>query len=239
MTKLSVLLVEDDESIAEIIGNFMHARLIELEHHALAANALKRIKTHEYQCIILDLNLPDMYGIDLCKQIRQFNTHTPILILSANVGETNRIIGLEAGANDYLEKPFNLHELYARIKSLAHIAHSSPPSNKESTKAAHYKALFNGFSFDISQKALFDNNNKEVSLSKTESDILAIFITRYNQLITKYDIAEALGLADQSQSRSVEQMIGRIRQKINDPSGQVLRTIRGYGYIFLGSVTFK
>ncbi|WHN64693.1 response regulator transcription factor [Cysteiniphilum sp. QT6929] len=229
-----VLYVEDDLTIAEIVKSFMQQKLIDIKHFNKAQPALIDFEQNSYQLVILDLNLPDIYGLDVCKQMRLLSPKTPILILSANIGETNRIIGLESGANDYLEKPFNLHELYARIKNLIQFSSKAPSQKK------YQYAVFNCLQFNLNHKTLSDEHGKkDISLTKAEASILDLLISRQNQLISKYDIAEILGLTDQADSRSVDQLIGRIRKKINDPTGQIIRTIRGHGYIFLGSIQFK
>lgn len=232
-----ILLVEDDQGIADYVIEFMQQKLIAVDHANKVSVAKQFLSENYYDVLVLDLNLPDVYGIDFCKELRQQGDRTPVLILSANSGDVNRIIGLEAGANDYLEKPFNMHELHVRLKNLF----SMTENTAVSTKAKYSSANFNGFSYIFKDKTLINTweGKQEIQLSKTEAGVLEIFLTRPEQLVTKHQIAEQLGLVDQANSRSVDQMIARIRSKINDSNAQILRTIRGHGYMFVGRVSYK
>ena len=232
-----ILLVEDDQGIADYVIEFMQQKLIAVDHANKASVAKQFLSENYYDVLVLDLNLPDAYGIDFCKELRQQMDRTPVLILSANSGDVNRIIGLEAGANDYLEKPFNMHELHVRLKNLFNMTENTAVS----TKAKYGSANFNGFSYIFKDKTLLNiwEDQQKFQLSKTEAGVLEIFLTRPEQLVTKHQIAEQLGLVDQANSRSVDQVIARIRSKINDGNAQMLRTIRGHGYMFVGRVSYK
>ena len=226
-----VLIIDDDKGIADVIAHFFEQKLLFSSHASCGQDALEMLQKERFSAVILDLNLPDIYGIELCKSIRKELPDIPILILSANTGEVNRIIGLEAEANDYMEKPFNIHELYARVNNLIKF---SMNNTSNQTKAI----IFNSLSYHLHDKTLSSLSNK-INLTKTEQRLLELFLTRPGQVISKHEIADKFGMTDQSDSRSLDVIISRLRTKIDDKQANLLQTIRGHGYVFVGRLQYK
>ncbi|MCF6766244.1 response regulator transcription factor [Thiotrichales bacterium 19S3-7] len=231
MNKFSykILMVEDDQGIIEIVVDFLNDKLIDVDYTTLAKPAFAKLSSNSYDAAILDLNLPDMYGIDLCKEIQKVNPKLPILILSSNAGDLNRIVGLEAGALDYMEKPFNLQELYIRLRKLIDL--NQTPQDK-----LFSKLQFLSYIFDRTNDSLVDMDNRKIELTKGEAKVLELLLLNHNKLQSRYDMAEILGLSSDPQSRTIDQIVSRVRNKINDKNAQIIQTIRGHGYIFVGKV---
>ncbi|TNF69434.1 MAG: response regulator transcription factor [Gammaproteobacteria bacterium] len=224
-----ILMVEDDQGIIDIVVDFLNDKLIDVDYTTLAKPAFAKLSSNSYDAAILDLNLPDMYGIDLCKEIQKIDPKLPILILSSNAGDLNRIVGLEAGALDYMEKPFNLQELYIRLRKLIDL--NQTPQDK-----LFSKLQFLNYIFDRTNDSLMDMDNKEIELTKGEAKVLELLLLNHNKLQSRYDMAEILGLSSDPQSRTIDQIVSRVRNKINDKNAQIIQTIRGHGYIFVGKV---
>ncbi|WP_119344940.1 response regulator transcription factor [Facilibium subflavum] len=223
--KHKILIIEDDVSIYQSIEYFLNSKHI-LADHAIDGNtAEKKLLISGYDLIILDLNLPDICGIDLCKSIRAQHQHLPVLILSANSGDLNRIIGLEAGANDYLEKPFNILELYVRIKNLLKFIPQKPLKE-------YGKVIFSDFTFNCRKMTLMCKNQK-IELTKVEARILNLLLLKHGQIVSKHDISNVIGISDQTTSRSLSVLMSRLRNKIGDKRATIIQTIRGYGFIFV------
>ena len=135
-----LLVVEDDDSIRETVGEALRSEGYEVLTCADGAEALQLIsggQPEQVDLLVLDLMLPGLGGLDLCRELRRFNNHTPILVISARDSETDRVLGLEVGADDYLVKPFGLRELVARCRALLRRSRQSPAQFLESITHAN------------------------------------------------------------------------------------------------------
>ena len=177
--------------------------------------------------IILDIMLPGMDGFQVIRKIRE-NLATPVIMLTARGEVTDRIVGLELGADDYLSKPFEPRELLARIQSILRRAHS--------TAAIVEHVRFKGMSIDKNkQEVLLDN--EVISLSTTEYDALLLFIEHSSETLDREFLVENLrGISWQSYDRSVDVLVSRLRSKLGETptNTRFIKTIHGVGYKFVG-----
>ena len=215
---MRLLLVEDDA----ILGDGLKAGLT-LEGYAVdwltdGAQADEALKLNHYDLVVLDLNLPRMDGMSVLKNLRKRKDNTPVLVLTARDGVSERVAGLDCGADDFVCKPFDLAEVCARLRALArrHEGHGSPLLEHKGVTidpAAH-QAFYQGVAVDLSQK---------------EYEILNYLMTHIGHVTSRARLEEALyAWGSEVESNAVEVHIHHLRKKL-DPG--LIRTIRGVGYI--------
>lgn len=227
--KSKVLIIEDEKDIATIIRDYLNVHNFEV---ALAANgieAMNHVQITNPDFIILDLTLPDCDGIELCRQIRE-NSNVAILILSARGSDTDKVLGLGFGADDYMTKPFSLSELVARIN--AHLRKQDrllqdPLKNKEMIQ---FKNL------EINKREhTFTRDQKQIQLSAKEFELLYFLIQNHDQVFSKSQLLDAIwGYAEYGDENTITVYIRRLREKIeSNPSSPVyIQTVWGVGYKF-------
>lgn len=218
---INLLMVEDDSVIAELLRRFFDTDHYALTHVIKPSQALNSIKKENFDVIILDLTLPEIDGLDLCKKLSSLTT-APIIISSARSDINDKLIALEYGADDYLAKPYDPRELEARIKTvLKRVGKIAPDVNA-------------AFIVDEESAQIF-HNNMPLILTPAEYQMLKMFLENPNRSISRADIANSIDSHRfESGVESINVLIGRIRKKIevepNKP--QLLKTIRGIGYRF-------
>jgi two-component system alkaline phosphatase synthesis response regulator PhoP len=228
--KLSILLVEDEENLQDALRlNF------EMEGYSVTsaydgAEALKSVHHEYFDLIILDVMLPEIDGITVCENIRLFNTEIPILILSAKNNSSDRVIGLQKGADDYLTKPFDLAELLIRVKKLI---------NKSKLISAKHPIteVYNFGKNNINFKALecITKKGERVALTKKEVMLLKLLIENKNEVVTREKILQAVwGYNVYPTTRTVDNFILSFRKYFEDDSRnpKYFHSIRGIGYKF-------
>ena len=218
---IKILMVEDDEVIAEFLGKYFRDKEFEMTHVIKPSQGLNAIKKEQFDVIVLDLTLPEIDGLELCKQMNSLST-TPIIISSARSDINDKLMALEYGADDYLAKPYDPRELEARIKTvLKRTGKIAPDENA-------------AFIIDEESSQIF-HNNQALTLTPAEYQMLKMFLENPNRSISRADIANSIdSLRFESGVESINVLIGRIRKKIEkDPAKpQLLKTIRGIGYRF-------
>ena len=191
-------------------------------------------KAVKLDLVLIDLKLGDESGLELAKKIRQ-SDDLPIVMLTGHGDETDKIVGLEIGADDYVLKPFNPRELVARIRAVLRRYHGNAKTAPSQEDAAAYVALGN-LKVDPHERVLYDKNDDEISLTNAEFRLLEYFLARPNEIISRVDLLTELG-SDLTKfvDRTVDVLILRLRRKIEEnPSKPVhLQTRRGQGYIFV------
>jgi two-component system, OmpR family, response regulator VicR len=226
-----ILIIEDEQDIARIIRDYINKN----GYEAIIANngkdALHLIELLNPEFIILDIMLPDIDGIELCRQIRERN-NTPILILSARGSDTDKVLGLGFGADDYMTKPFSLTELLARIKSnLRRVEMISIPTNLPDNED-----ILHIGNITIDKKGYkVTKENKEVSLSAKELELLFFLSKHRNQVFSKSQLLDAVwGYTVYGDESTITVYIRRIREKLeDDPSNPLyIKTVWGIGYKF-------
>ncbi|HZP93212.1 MAG TPA: response regulator [Burkholderiales bacterium] len=214
------LVVEDDRLLADglsrSLGKSGHA--VDVVSDGAAADAA--LSAVAYDLVILDLQLPRLSGLDVLRRYRAAGGRTPVLILTARTAIEDRVGGLDAGADDYLAKPFDLSELEARVRSLVRRAHGSP-----APQVRHGSLTLD----TVARRASIDGTPLE--LSAREFAVLETLLLRAGQLVSKEVLLDRLYRSDEpAGENAVEVFVHRLRRKI-EPAGVTVRTVRGLGYM--------
>ncbi|WP_405154031.1 response regulator transcription factor [Paenibacillus sp. FSL K6-0108] len=227
-SKRKILIIEDEHDISRILRDYLTKNQYEAAVAVNGQDGLRMMDMLQPDYIILDIMLPDMDGIDVCREIRRRN-NIPILILSARGSDTDKVLGLGFGADDYMTKPFSLSELLARIN--AHFRRYDSVSTEQDH--THILRLGNLQIDKKAYKVTVDGN--EVSLSAKEFELLFHLANHKNQVFSKSQLLDAIwGYAAYGDENTVTVYIRRLREKIEaDPSHPtVLKTVWGVGYKF-------
>jgi DNA-binding response OmpR family regulator len=225
-----LLIVEDNADIASLIQ--LHAKDIDCEAE-IASNgkqALQMFKQKEYQLVILDLMLPEVDGLEVCRQLRATASYVPILMLTSKSSELDRVLGLEVGADDYITKPFSIPELMARIK--AQFRRTKALENKDKTQTK--KVSFGRLCIDAAKRQV-TIDDKDVELTAKEFDLLLYFSTNPGLVYTRMQLLEKVwGYQYEGYEHTVNSHINRLRAKIEkDPANpEYILTVWGVGYRF-------
>lgn len=226
---MSVLIVEDDADILSLLKRAFQSEGYQVNAVPNGEQAMETVRTNHYDTIILDLMLPGMSGIHVCEKLRLMGIDATILILSARDSVADRIEGLNAGADDYVVKPFSMQEVLARVKAQAR--HHRKPADVDPDQQVVSEKL----RVDLTcSEAQFGDRN--VALTERECDLLVMLIRRTGEPLTRDEIFEALW-ADQGGSaiNLVDVYIGYLRKKLTElglDAKQVIRTVRGTGFMF-------
>ncbi len=227
-----LLVVEDDDSIRETVGEALRAEGFEVQTCADGASALN-LTTAEtsdpVDLIVLDLMLPGLGGLDLCRELRRINNTTPILVISARDSETDRVLGLEVGADDYLVKPFGLRELVARCRALLRRSSQSETSPSQQHSFTHANLCL------YPSECRVTRDGTDLTLSPKEYKILELFIQNPKRVWSRDQLLEKIwGVDFIGDTKTVDVHIRWLREKVEqEPSSpQLIRTVRGFGYRF-------
>jgi two-component system phosphate regulon response regulator OmpR len=227
LTDIHILVVDDDNRIRELIKKFLAQRGFRITTAADAAKAQAKMRSMDFDLIVLDVMMPDMDGFELTEAVRA-QRDTPILLLTARGEAEDRIRGLSLGADDYLAKPFEPEELVLRINNILRRARPSG--------ATHRKVRFGRFQFDLSNGALTDQG-EPVRLTGGEETLLKALAREVGETVSRYDLCELTGGGE----RAVDVQMTRLRRKLEaDPRQPVhLQTIRGEGYKLIAEAIFE
>ncbi len=222
MTK--VLMIEDDEELAEILSEYLQKFNIETINVPEPFLGLSELETHDFDLVILDLSLPGMDGLEVCEQIRK-KSDVPIVISSARSDLTDKIVGLEKGADDYLPKPYDPRELVARIKSILRRTGRDGKRGEEDRKDADLR-------LDEETKMIYFKN-RPLHLTAAEYGILSYMLEHANEVVSREDLIYNVDVIhEESSLKSIDVIISRIRHKLSDNPKQprYIRSVRGLGY---------
>lgn len=226
-----IAVVDDHGDIRQLVSRYLSAHGYRISE-ADSAAALKRLlQSAVPDLIVLDIMMPGEDGLSVCRQLRA-TSEIPIILLTAVTDETDRIIGLEMGADDYVTKPFNPRELLARIKSVLRRANSLPPS-RGLPRAKSLK--FDRWRLDVGRRELIDADGVAVPLSTVEFRLLSVLIERPHHVLTRDQLLDlTAGKVADVFDRSIDNQVSRLRRKIEaDPKNPTLiRTHYGGGYSF-------
>lgn len=220
-----ILIVDDARDIREPLGQYLRKQEFRTSLAANAAEARQAVEQSRIDLAILDIMMPGEDGLSLCRWMVA-NTDTPVIMLTAMADETDRIVGLELGADDYLVKPFNPRELLARIKA---VLRRMPERQYESTNHR-----FAGWTHDGARKWLSHDDGREVSLTTNENRLLTVFLQNPNTVLSRASLLDlTAGRAEKAFDRTIDNQIGRLRKKIEDDpkAPKLLITERGDGYM--------
>ncbi|WP_313893037.1 response regulator transcription factor [Psychrobacillus sp.] len=224
--KKKILIIEDEKDISRIVKDYLNKYGYEVFIAETGKEGMRFIETLVLDFIILDLMLPDADGIELCRKIREKN-NTPILILSARTSDTDKVLGLGFGADDYMTKPFSLSELVARIN-----AHLRRYEGADSTQKNEDVLHFGNVVVDKKAYRLTVDGN-EITLSSKEFELLYFLSKNKNQVFSKSQLLDAIwGHAAYGDENTITVYIRRIREKFEvDPSNPTyIKTVWGVGY---------
>lgn len=220
---MRALLVEDSGPTRDLITRSLEDAGVVVTSAARLATALRRAMSEPVEVIVLDLMLPDGDGLDLCRQLRAAGNATPILCLTARAEVADRVLGLEAGADDYLKKPFAVAELVARVRALARRGGQPAPNRMG--------AGTTDLDFTARRCVIA---GVEVFLTTREWLVLGFLAARVGRVASREDLLETIwSEAGRSSSNSLDVIVGRLRRKIVGPGTHcAIRTIRGEGFVF-------
>ena len=225
-----LLIVDDDERIRSLLQQF----LIQSDYLVSTAEDAEQARTLlsaiEFDLIILDVMMPGQDGISFTAELRTLQNNTPILLLTARGETEDRIKGLEAGADDYLPKPFEPKELLLRINAILR----RMPDLKEDQMMPKTLSLGH-LKYDVARNELWEGEN-QIRLTTTESQLMKIFTSALGETISRVDLVTSLGRdVSSAQDRAIDVQITRLRRKIEVNPGQprYLQTVRGAGYMLL------
>jgi len=218
MTK--ILLIEDDLEIADLLTQYLSRYQMEVISYAHPKSALASLSIESYDLVLLDLTLPDMDGLDVCKTLRERST-IPIIISSARSDLGDKVVALELGADDYLPKPYEPRELVARIQSILRRINGTTLQNSDEM-------------FRVDDHGIY-KEGELLNLTRAEFELLGLLIKHRRQIISRDFIANNIeSIGWESSERSIDVLISRIRQKIepNPKHPTLIRSVRGMGYQF-------
>ncbi len=225
-----VLLVEDDAHIADLLCLHLRDEGLEVVHCARGDDGLKEIERGGWDALVLDLMLPGVDGLEICRRARAMTRYTPIIIISARSSEVHRILGLELGADDYLAKPFSVLELVARVKALLRRVDALA----QNARLESGSLLIDGLDIDpVARDARLDGRRLE--LTPREFDLLYFFARQPGKVFSRMDLLNAVwGYQHEGYEHTVNTHINRLRAKIEtDPARPArIRTVWGRGYKF-------
>jgi len=221
-----ILMIEDDEALSSMVREYFADAGMEIVAHASAESGLAALGGGDFQALILDVMLPDLDGFEVCRRVRA-RSDVPLLMLTARGDETDRIVGLELGADDYLPKPFNPRELLARIRS---ILRRGPASTRGSGNPLRFGRL----EIDRDERSVRLSGNV-CALTGHQFDILLALALNAGRVMSRESLMNAVrGESLEAFDRSIDVHISRIRAAIEaDPKvPRRILTLRGAGYVF-------
>jgi len=229
-----LLVVDDDREIRDLLARFLSKHGYRVTGAKDGREARRILADARIELVILDVMMPGEDGLGLCRALRA-TAATPIIMLTAMGEETDRIVGLEMGADDYLPKPFNPRELLARIKAVLRRASAPQPAPGVRGKLLR----FAGWTLDLGSRRLESPSGDPVDLSTGEYELLVAFAERPQRVLNRDQLLDlARGRAAIPFDRSIDVQVSRLRRKIEaDPkSPQIITTVRGGGYMFTPAV---
>ncbi|QET05442.1 MULTISPECIES: response regulator [Cupriavidus] len=236
-----VLIVDDDREIRELVSTYLTKNGLRVTVAPDGRHMRQFLDTNAVDMIVLDVMLPGDDGLVLCRELRAGkHKSTPILMLTARDDETDRIIGLEMGADDYLAKPFAARELLARIKAVLRRTRMLPP-NLQITEAGQLLA-FGDWELDTTARHLIDKEGTIVALSGGEYRLLRVFVDHPQRVLNRDQLLNLTqGREAELFERSVDLLVSRLRQRLNDDAREpmYIKTVRNEGYVFSVPVEIK
>jgi len=224
-----LLLIDDDEALAPPLAQYLARFDFQLESAVRPSEGLARLAAEPFDALILDGMLPEMDGFEFCKQLRAGEEdwrQLPVLMLSARGDLTDKVVGLELGADDYMAKPFEPRELAARLQSL--MRRNQRPSRANNKPAASL-LRFDGLSLDLNRRTALDAAGQAIELTSTEYELLLTFAREPGRVFTRDEILNRLRGQDADlYTRAVDLLVSRLRKKLAPLDA--VKTLRNAGY---------
>jgi two-component system OmpR family response regulator len=224
-----ILVVDDHEEIRESLRDYLDNTGYNVTVVEDASAARSHINQFDVDLVLLDIMMPGEDGISLCRHLREV-AQMPVIFLTARGEETDRIVGLEIGADDYVVKPFNPRELLARIKSVLNRVYTVPP---KSARASAGTIAFDRWHLDRQRHEIFADNGQRQALSRSEYDLLQVFLRYPHSILTRDQLLQMTqGRTASAFDRTIDNQIRRLRQKLeSEPARpQLIKTVWGRGY---------
>ena len=228
MNPKSILIVEDEPDLREGLALNLSAEGFDVDTAATGTEGLEKARGGAHAIILLDLMLPGMPGLDVLRALRTEGLPTPVIVVSAKDAQTDKISCLDAGADDYVTKPFSLEELAARIKAV--LRRSQEPTEEEPSGIHRFPGLTIDF-----RRFTVTRDGVEHQLSRFESEILRTLVARRGEVVTRRDLLmQVWGYKNVPHTRTVDNHVARLRKKVEDnPDSPVhVVTVHGIGYRF-------
>jgi DNA-binding response OmpR family regulator len=231
-----ILIVDDDQKTRVLLKTYLEKNQYEVVLAHNGESFLAEFQRHldELSLVILDVMLPDTDGFALCKAVRG-RSNVPIIMLTASSDETDRVVGLELGADDYIAKPYSPRELLARIKAILR------RSAAEGACVARY-LRFDGFTLDLVERTVVDVEGRPVPLTGLDFQLLKYFVEHPGTILDRDILCEQTrGRESAPLERSLDVQISRLRMRLNDDGKQprLIKTVRGAGYVFSADVSIS
>jgi len=230
-----ILVVDDDAEIRALLREYLQKQGYRVTALADGKALRAAIETSRPDVVVLDLMMPGEDGLSLCRGLRA-RSDVPIIMLTARGEETDRIVGLEMGADDYLAKPFNPRELLARIKSVLRRARSVPDNLKQAVASAY---RFAGWTLDVATRNLAAPDRVVVPLGGAEFRLLRIFLDHPNRVLTRDQLIDFMLSRDAAPfDRAIDVQVSRLRHRLREDAKEpaIIKTVRGQGYVFAALV---
>lgn len=235
MDALKILLVDDDIEILQLLSEILRQNAYEVLTAQTAEEFWRLEKDKSINLILLDVMLPDADGIRLCQEVRN-KSSVPIILLTANTSESDRVLGLEFGADDYIQKPFNPRELIARIKALfRRMDYAAETGHVKKSKI--YSFL--NWKVNITTHQLFSPEGIEVPITSSGFELLVLLLEHPQRVLSRDFILETTkNRRTEAYDRSIDIQISRLRQifKDNSKDTKIIKTIHNEGYLFLPEI---
>jgi two-component system OmpR family response regulator len=232
----NILIVDDDQEICALLERYLRSQGFRASVANDGNEMEARLATTEIDLVVLDVMLPDVSGLDLCRSLRE-RSCVPIILLTALKEDVDRIIGLELGADDYLCKPFNPRELVARIRAILRRVEE----RSDHSKPSGHVFRFEGFVADPETRRVAAADGAEIALTAAEFSLLMAFLERPGKMLSRNQLLEITqGRGAEPFDRSIDVLVSRLRRKLNDTDRQqLLKTQRNGGYQFAARVEYS
>ena len=231
-----VLVVEDDRETRDLVTRFLKQNGYRVTAVGDGRAMRKAMADGRFDLVVLDLMLPGEDGLTLCREVRS-KSQLPIIMVTAKGEETDRIVGLEVGADDYLPKPFNPRELLARVRAVMRRTNSAAPVATEESAGKVYR--FDRWIMDVDRRELLDGEGHAAGLTAGEFDLLLALVERPGRVLSRDQLLDLVGGRDaHAFDRAIDAQICRLRRKIeSDPAvPKLIKTIRAGGYVLTAQV---
>lgn len=230
-----ILIVDDDVEIRNLLREYFEKNGYRISLAADGRGLWAAFSVGQPDLVVLDLMLPGDDGFTLCRELRA-RSNVPVIMLTARGDETDRIVGLELGADDYLAKPFNARELLARVKSVLRRVRSLP----ENLRPAQVKGFhFAGWALDIATRNLTSPTGVVIALSGTEFRLLHTFLSHPNRVLTRDQLMDLMLSRDAAPfDRAIDVQVSRLRHRLGEDAREpaIIKTVRSQGYVFAAHV---
>jgi two-component system response regulator MprA len=219
---MRILVVDDDAGVRQAVGRALAFESYDVVQAGDGSEALRLIAAERPDAVVLDVVMPEVGGLDVCRELRAVGDDLPVLVLTARHSVADRVAGLDAGADDYLVKPFALDELFARLRALLRRTHVT-----EAEAALRFEDL----ALDPERRLAW-RGERELGLTKTEFDLLVLLLFNAGIVVARETIYERIwGFAFETSSKSLDVYIGYLRRKTEaDGEPRLIHTVRGVGY---------